>query len=126
MEFDQSLDGFRGQLEGNFVLGDHVDMDDIRFDMDHLIVEDGLHQGVLILAKLRIGGFGEHHGAEVPDGVGRREGLGQASGMLGDIVQRTLDPVDTLEGGREPGLNLGIQDDIGGRARSKGSSRRGQ
>ena len=111
VEVNQGLDCLGGQLEGDFILGDHIDMYHIGLDVDHLIVE-GLHQRVLILAKLSIWGFGEHHGAQGPDSVGRRQRLCQASSMLGDIVQRALDPVDTLQGRREPWLNLGVQDDI--------------
>lgn len=73
-------------------------MDNVRFDVDHLIVKQPLDKRVFVLAKLRLGGFGERHGAEGPDGVGRRQGLRQTSRMLGDIVQGTLDPVNTLQG----------------------------
>lgn len=62
MEIDQRFDRLGGQLEGNFVLGDHIDMHNVGFDMDHLIVKDGLDEGVLVFAKLSIGCLGEHHG----------------------------------------------------------------
>ena len=43
MEFHQRFYGFRCKLECDFILGDHVNMDNVSLDGDHLIVEDGFY-----------------------------------------------------------------------------------
>lgn len=68
MIFDQRLDGLWGQLECDLVLGDHVDVDDVCFDVQDLIVEQCLDEWVGIFAKFRVWRLGEHDRAQSPDG----------------------------------------------------------
>lgn len=49
--FDQSLNGLGGQLEGDFILGNHVNVDDICFNGDHLVVKKSLDQGIVIFPE---------------------------------------------------------------------------
>ena len=69
--FDEGVDRFRGQLEGHFVLRDHVDVDDVGFDVHQLVVEEGFDQRVVVFAEFRIGRFGQHDRTERPYGRGR-------------------------------------------------------
>lgn len=56
--FYQGLDGFGGQLEGDFILRDHVDVDDVCFDREDLVVEQSFDQRVVVLSELRLGRLG--------------------------------------------------------------------
>lgn len=94
---DQSLDRFRCQLEGDLVLRDHVDVDDIGLDVDQLKVEDAFYQRVVVLAQFRFWCSREHERAEGPDGSSAAESLCQTSKVLRHTVERSLDPVDALE-----------------------------
>lgn len=126
MVFHQRLDGLWRQLEGDLVLGDHVDMNDVCFDIQDLIIEQSLDERVGIFAKFRIRCLGEHERTQRPDGGWRGEGLGQASKVLRHAVQWPLDSVYPLQCRRQPGIYLGVQDNIWSGSRSKGGSGGGE
>ena len=100
------LDGLGGELECNLMLRHHVDVHDVGLDVDDLVVEDGLDERVGVLAQFRIGSFGDHDGAQGPDGVGAGQRLGQTSRVLLDAVERPLDADDALQRLGEPRLDL--------------------
>lgn len=112
MILDQRIDGVCRQLEGDLILGNHVYMNNISLDVNELEVEQRLHERIRVLSQLGFRGFRHHQRAQRPDGVRGRESFRQASGVLRDAVQRTLDLVDALEGGRQPWFDLGVEDDI--------------
>ena len=93
---DQGVDGFGCELKGDLVLQHHIDMDHIRFDMDDLVVEQGLDQRVGVLAEVDLGCFGQHNGAEGPYGRGRGQCLCQTARVLLDAIQGALDTVDSF------------------------------
>lgn len=101
-------------------------MNNVGFDLQHLIVEHGLDQWVRILSQLGLRGLGEHDGTQGPDGVRRGESLCQTSCVLRDTVQRAFDLVDPLQGSSQPGLYLVAKNNIDLTAGSKGLRRRRQ
>lgn len=121
---NQGLDGVRRQLVSNLVSQYHVDVHNVGLEVDELVVEDGLNQRVGVFPELRLGGLGQHQRSQGPDGIWRRQGLGQTSLVLRYTVEWALDPVDALECLREPRLYLGSEDHVdGGSTGSKGSCR---
>jgi hypothetical protein len=119
---NQSVDSVGGELVGNLIAQDHVNVDDVGFEMDELVAEVLLMR---LCGHICLGALGQHDGSESPDGIWRRKGLREASLVLRDAVERALDTVDTLKSLCQPRLNLGPEDNIdGGCARRKGSSRR--
>lgn len=70
MILNQSIDGVLGQLECDFILRDHVNMDNVGFNLQHLVVEHGLNQGVGVSPQLGLWSLGEHDRAQGPYGVG--------------------------------------------------------
>lgn len=48
--FDEGLNGIRSQLEGNLVPQHHVDVHNVRFNVEELVVEETFDQWVLILS----------------------------------------------------------------------------
>lgn len=122
---DKGLDGVRGQLKGDLVAQDHVDVDNVGLDGDELVVEKGLNERVGILAQLGFGGLGDHERCQCPDGVFGGQGLGEAALVLGHTVEWALDPVDALESLGKPWFDLGAQDDVdGGSTGSEGGGGR--
>lgn len=126
MIFNERLDGLWGQLEGDLVLGDHVDVDDVCFDIQDLVVEQRLHERVGVFAEFGVWRLGEHDGTQGPDGRRAGKDFGQASKVLRDAIQRPLHSIDPLQCRRQPWIYLGIQDDIRSGARCKGGRRGGQ
>ena len=124
--FDEGVDRLGRELEGHFVLRDHVDVHDVGFDVYQLVVEERFDQRVFVFPQFRVGRFGQHDRTERPDGCGRREGLGQTSVMLRHTVQWSFDSIDPLERGCQPGIDLGVEHDIGRRSRRKGCCRLGE
>ena len=59
---DEGLDGFDGELECDLVAEDHVDVYDVGFDVEELVVEEGLDEGIGVLAQLRLWRLGKHDG----------------------------------------------------------------
>lgn len=55
MIFDQSVDALLCKFEDNFMLRNHVDVNNICFDVSELIVEHAFDKDVIILNKLRVG-----------------------------------------------------------------------
>lgn len=108
---DESLDCVSGELVSDLVAQDHVDMDNVCFEVDELVAKEVL---VGIRGHICFRQLGQHQGGEGPDGIWRRQGLGEASLVLRDAVEGPLDFVDTLERLGEPRLDLGTQDDIDG------------
>lgn len=106
---DERLDGVGGELVSYLVAVDHVDVDNVGLNVDELVAEEVL---VGVLGHVGGGQLGQHERGEGPDGVGVRERLGEAPLVLGHAVEGSLDLVDALEGLREPGLDLGAEDDI--------------
>ena len=66
---DERLDRVGGELEGDLVPQDHIDVDDVSLQVDELIVGDGLNQRVGILLELVFGSLGKHERGQDPDGV---------------------------------------------------------
>ena len=72
----QRLDRFRCKLEGDFILRDHVDMNNVSLDVYDLVVEKSFDQWVLILSELRIRSLRQHDRAKSPYRRGPCKGLG--------------------------------------------------
>lgn len=119
VELDQGVNGVGGELVGDLVSQDHVDVDNVGLDVDELVGKEVLR---VVSGHVGLGELGEHDGGEGPDGVLVGEGLGEASLVLGDGVEGALDTVDALEGCGEPGLDLGTENDVdgGGSGRESG------
>lgn len=66
---DERLDRVGGELEGDLVPQNHIDVDDVSLKVDELVVGDGLNQGVGILLELVFGSLGKHERSQDPDGV---------------------------------------------------------
>ena len=101
---DESINGVGSQLVSNLVAQNHVNMDDVSFNVNQLMVEGVLHG---VLGHVSLGDLGEHDGGQSPDGICVGKSLCQASLMLGDAVERALYTVDSLECLCKPRLNLG-------------------
>jgi len=56
---DQGLDRLWCELVGDFVAQDHIDVNDIGLEMNHLVVIKGFAQRVFILDQLRVGRLGQ-------------------------------------------------------------------
>lgn len=111
VELDEGVDGVSGELVGNLIAKDHVDVDNIGLYVNELVAEEVL--GV-VGGHVGFGKLGEHDRGQSPDGVFVGERLGEASLVLGDRVERALNTVDALECQSEPGLDLGTQHDVDG------------
>jgi hypothetical protein len=93
--FNQRVDGVGGELVGDLVAQDHVNVDNVSLNMNELIAEESLGR---IRRHICLGELREHQGGESPDSVGRRQSLGQAALVLRDAVEWALHTVDALEG----------------------------
>lgn len=54
---DEGIDGVGGELKGNLIAQDHVDVDDVSLDVDELVVEEVLHG---VLGHIGLGNLGQH------------------------------------------------------------------
>lgn len=93
----KGVDGVGRELEGNLMLRDHVDVDHISFDVNDLVVEDGLNKRVGVPAQFGIGGLGDHYRAQGPDGIGTGECFCEAARVLLNAVEGTFDTVCALQ-----------------------------
>ena len=112
MVLDKGFDCVGCKLVGDLISKYHVNMNDVSLQVYQLVVENSLDQRVGIFPKLGFRSLWEHKRGQCPDGIWRRQCLGQTSLMLRYTVERSLDPVDTLECLCQPRLNLGTQHDV--------------
>ncbi len=108
---NKGVDGVDGELVGDLVAVDHVDVDNVGLNVDELVAE---HVLGVVGGHVGLGELGQHDGSERPDGILVGEGLGEASLVLGHRVERALNTVDALERQGQPRLDLGAEDDIDG------------
>lgn len=95
---DESTDRIWGELVGDLVAQNHIHMYNISLDVQKLKVANGLEQWIRIRLQLGFWELGQHDGGQGPDGIWRRQDIGQTSLVLGYAVERALDLVDALKG----------------------------
>lgn len=108
---DKGVDGVSGELVGDLVAVDHVDVNNVSLNVDEVVAEEVL--GV-VCGHVGFGELGQHDGSESPDGIFVGKRLGEASLVLGHRVERALNTVDALERQGQPRLDLGAKNDIDG------------
>ena len=126
MVLHQRCDGLWCKLEGDFVLRHHVDMYNVRFNIDHLVVEETFDQRIRVFDKLCFWSLGQAQRAQGPYRRLVRKGLGQTSKVLWYTVERPLDTVDSLQCGGQPRRYLGGKDNVWLGASLERTSRGGQ
>ena len=50
--FDQRCDSLRSELEGDLMLGDHIDVYNVCFNVDHLVVEKTFNERIRVFDEL--------------------------------------------------------------------------